>query len=273
MPKADWRKCAVCTALPTVHTRASQPETGNGSAASSCSTSPTSCFSWSRSSSASRSSSLSTWSRLTCASSSSGCRDPGHTRSGGLGKRHDGCCPTGWFGLALYQFHCADCTAVDTLDVALLTALHDHPRAGDLEVSRVLGVARGTVTARLQRLEQAGVVTGHGPDVDVEAAGFGVQAFVTLEIAQGALDAVRHDLEAIPGVLEAHATTGQGDVLCRVAARSHEALQQVLVDLGRSPNVVRSTSVIALSVLVPFRTLPLLSAEAAPGAGRSSLSR
>jgi DNA-binding Lrp family transcriptional regulator len=158
---------------------------------------------------------------------------------------------------------------VDTLDVALLTALRDHPRAGDLELSRRTGVARGTVAARLERLEDAGVVTGHGPDVDVAAAGFGVQAFVTLEIAQGALDAVRADLEAIPGVLEAHATTGSGDVLCRVAARSHEALQQVLVELGRSPNVVRSTSVIALSVLVPWRTLPLLAAEASPGSGRS----
>src|SRR3954451_16108734 len=177
------------------------------------------------------------------------------------------------FGLALSRSCCADCSAVDSLDVALLTALREHPRAGDLELSRLLGVARGTVTARLQRLEQTGVVAGHGPDVDVAAAGFGVQAFVTLEIAQGALDAVRHDLEAIPGVLEAHATTGSGDVLCRVAARSHEALQQVLVELGRSPNVVRSTSVIALTVLVPFRTLPLLAAEAAPGAGRSSMAR
>jgi DNA-binding Lrp family transcriptional regulator len=158
---------------------------------------------------------------------------------------------------------------VDTLDVALLTALREHPRAGDLELSRLTGVARGTVTARLERLERSGVVTGHGPDVDLGAAGFGVQAFVTLEIAQGALDAVRCDLEAIPGVLEAHATTGSGDVLCRVAARSHEALQQVLVELGRSPNVVRSTSVIALSVLVPWRTLPLLRSEAAPGSGRS----
>jgi DNA-binding Lrp family transcriptional regulator len=158
---------------------------------------------------------------------------------------------------------------VDTLDVALLTALRDHPRAGDLELSRLTGVARGTVAARLERLERSGVVTGHGPDVDVAAAGFGVQAFVTLEIAQGALDAVRADLEAIPGVLEAHATTGSGDVLCRVAARSHEALQQVLVDLGRFPDVVRSTSVIALSVLVPWRTLPLLAAEASPGSGRS----
>src|SRR3954470_310122 len=112
---------------------------------------------------------------------------------------------------------------MDSLDVALLTALREHPRAGDLELSRLLGVARGTVTARLQRLEATGVVAGHGPDVDVAAGGFGVQAFVPLQNAQRALAAVRHDLEAIPGVLEAHATTGSGDVLCRVAARSHEA--------------------------------------------------
>ena len=158
---------------------------------------------------------------------------------------------------------------MDTLDVALLTALHDHPRAGALELSRLTGVARATVSARLQRLEDTGVVTGYGPDVDVGAAGFGVQAFVTLEIAQGAIDDVRHDLERIPGVLEAHATTGSGDVLCRVAASSHEGLQQILVDLNRSPAVVRSTSVVALSQLVPWRTLPLLRSAAAPGSGRA----
>src|SRR3712207_9434101 len=89
----------------------------------------------------------------------------------------------------------------------------------------------------------------------------GVQAFVTLEIAQGAIEDVRQDLESIPGVLEAHATTGSGDVLCRVAASSHEALQQTLVDLNRSPSVVRSTSVVALSQLVPWRTLPLLQSD------------
>ena len=164
-----------------------------------------------------------------------------------------------------------DRRALDELDVALLDALRGHPRAGALELSRITGVARATVSARLQRLEDAGVVTGYGPDIDVSAAGFGVQAFVTLEIAQGAIDAVQRDLEAIPGVLEAHATTGSGDVLCRVAARSHEALQQVLVELNRSSAVVRSTSVVALSQLVPWRTLPLLESEAAPGAGRSAM--
>ena len=115
------------------------------------------------------------------------------------------------------------------------------------------------------------MITGYGPDVDVRAAGFGVQAFVTLEIAQGAIEDVRQDLESIPGVLEAHATTGSGDVLCRVAASSHEALQQTLVDLNRSVSVVRSTSVVALSQLVPWRTLPLLQSEATPDAGRSGM--
>jgi DNA-binding Lrp family transcriptional regulator len=159
--------------------------------------------------------------------------------------------------------------SLDDLDVALLTALEEHPRAGFLELSRITGVARATVSARLQRLEEAGVVTGYGPEIDVSAAGFGVEAFVTLEIAQGALDDVRHHLEAIPGVLEAHATTGSGDVLVRVAAASHEALQEILLELGRSATVVRSTSVIALSVLVPRRTLPLLRSGAVPGSGRS----
>ena len=114
----------------------------------------------------------------------------------------------------------ADKRTLDALDVALLRALREHPRAGALELSRITGVARATVSARLQRLEDGGVITGYGPDIDVTAAGFGVQAFVTLEIAQGAIEDVQRDLENIPGLLEAHATTGSGDVLCRVAGSS-----------------------------------------------------
>jgi DNA-binding Lrp family transcriptional regulator len=173
----------------------------------------------------------------------------------------------------LHSYRMVEKRSLDTLDVSLIAVLQEHPRAGALELSRITGVARATVSARLQRLEDGGVITGYGPDVDVGAAGFGVEAFVTLEIAQGAIEDVQRDLEAIPGLLEAHATTGSGDVLCRVAAESHEALQQVLVDLNRSPAVVRSTSVVALSQLVPWRTLPLLRSRAAPGAGRARPTR
>lgn len=153
---------------------------------------------------------------------------------------------------------------LDTLDVALLRAVHDNPRAGVLELARLTGVARATVGARMSRWEADGVVTGYGPDVDVTRAGYPVQAFVTLEIAQGGLDDAGRDLAAIPGVLEAYATTGSGDVLARLAATSHEDLQQILLEISRSPVVVRSTSVVVLSVVVPARTLPLLEHTARP---------
>ena len=148
--------------------------------------------------------------------------------------------------------------SLDELDLALLTALREQPRAGALELSRLLRVARATVSARLRRLEEGGVITGYGPDVDLAAAGYPVQAFVTLEIAQGALEQIAHELEAIPGVVEAYATTGTGDVLCRIAAASHEDLQATLLLLNNSTAIDRSTSVICLSTVVPRRVMPLL---------------
>ncbi|NKY46427.1 Lrp/AsnC family transcriptional regulator [Nocardia cerradoensis] len=147
---------------------------------------------------------------------------------------------------------------LDELDLAILTAMHDYQKAGVLELSRRTRVARATVQSRIARMEEAGVIASYDPQVDVTAAGFDVQAFVSLEIAQGALDAVTTDLEAIPGVLEAYATTGSSDVLCRIGADSHAGLQAVLLSIDRSAAVVRSHSVIVLSTVVAQRTLPLL---------------
>jgi DNA-binding Lrp family transcriptional regulator len=150
---------------------------------------------------------------------------------------------------------------LDALDVDLLRTMHENPRIGTLELARRLGVARGTVQARLDRLERAGVVTGHGPDIDLEAAGYGFQAFVSLEIAQGELTDVTAELTALPAVLEAYATTGSSDVLCRIAASSHQDLQNALLALSRSPSISRSTSVVVLSTVVPSRALPLLASD------------
>jgi DNA-binding Lrp family transcriptional regulator len=147
---------------------------------------------------------------------------------------------------------------VDQLDVALLEALQDNPRVGDLELSRITKVARATVQSRLAKLVEAGVITGFGPQIDLSAAGNTVLAFVTLEISQGSLEPVRDKLEAMPNVLEAYVTTGAADVVCKIAATTHEDLQAILLDINRSSSVARSTSVVVLSDIVKARTLPML---------------
>src|SRR5689334_5691708 len=91
---------------------------------------------------------------------------------------------------------CRGLTPMDALDVALIQALREHPRAGDLELSRRTKVARATVQSRLAKMEAAGIITGYGPDIDLAAAGHPVQAFVTLELAQGRPEVVADELEA-----------------------------------------------------------------------------
>ena len=163
----------------------------------------------------------------------------------------------------------SDEPVLDALDLALLTAMRQSPRAGILELSRMVKVARATVQSRLERMERAGVITGYGPDLDIAAAGYPVQAFVTLEIAQGSLDKLHRDLSSIPGVLEAYATTGTGDVLCRVAAASNAELQQTLLQLNGSAWVARSTSAVLLSTVVAPRAMPLLASRPRPSSTRA----
>lgn len=152
-------------------------------------------------------------------------------------------------------------TMVDRLDADLLALLHDEPRVGMLEASRRLGVARGTVQARVDRLERTGVVTGYGPDLDPAALGFSVTAFATLEIRQGAgRRRVTARLTAIPEVLEAHTISGTGDVLCRIVARDNTDLQRVIDEVVAGEDIVRTSTVIVLTTEVPYRTQPLLRA-------------
>ena len=150
---------------------------------------------------------------------------------------------------------------MDNLDGRLLALFHDEPRIGVLEASRRLGVARGTVQARLDRLDANGVVTGWGPDLQPAALGFPVTAFLTLEIRQGAgHDTVASHLSEIPEVLEAYTITGVGDMWVRTVARSNADLQRVIDRVLAGEGIVRSSTVIALATQVPYRVLPLLDA-------------
>jgi DNA-binding Lrp family transcriptional regulator len=155
---------------------------------------------------------------------------------------------------------------LDALDARIIHLFAQEPRVGVLEASRRLAVARGTVQARLDRLQARGVVTGYGPDIEPAAIGYAVTAFMTLEISQGSGHGRIEDrLAAIPELLELHTITGAGDMLCRVVARSNADLQRVVDAVLAVPGVTRTSTVIALARPIPYRTLPLVDAAASTG--------
>ncbi|WP_432106132.1 Lrp/AsnC family transcriptional regulator [Streptomyces sp. bgisy091] len=150
--------------------------------------------------------------------------------------------------------------AVDTLDTRILRLLIEQPRTSVREYARVLGIARGTLQARLDRLERDGVITGTGPSLSPAALGHPVLAFVHLEVTQGHLDEVGDALSAVPEIIEAFSTTGGGDLLTRVVARDNGHLEDVIQRLIQLPGVVRTRTEVALRERVAHRVLPLVEA-------------
>ncbi|MFI7128234.1 Lrp/AsnC family transcriptional regulator [Nonomuraea sp. NPDC050153] len=147
---------------------------------------------------------------------------------------------------------------MDDLDVRLLVTMRAHPRVGLTELARLLGVARGTVQARVEKLTARGVIEDFGPNVSPARAGYPILAFVWLQIAQGRLAEAVEALRAVPQILEVHGTSGQHDLLCRVVAHTTEHLQEIIASILASPAVRRTDTTIALSTQIPYRVEPLL---------------
>ncbi|MFD5276664.1 Lrp/AsnC family transcriptional regulator [Pseudarthrobacter sp. NPDC058362] len=148
---------------------------------------------------------------------------------------------------------------LDPTDLKILLALVRDPRIQIGELSESLGIARNTAQTRVRRLLRAGVLRPGGREVDLEAVGYDVLAFVTIEVSHRELDGVVAALRLIPQVLEVHEISGRGDVWCRVAARDTHNLQASLRQILRIKGVIRTETVLALHTHIPYRTDPLIS--------------
>ena len=130
-----------------------------------------------------------------------------------------------------------------------------------LQLAREVGVARNTAQARFDRLVTTGVITGFGPDLDLGRVGYGVAAFVSLEIAQDRRADVDGQLADIPEVVEAYMTTGPSDLLCRVVARDNDHLGQVINRILEVPGITRTTTSLVLATRIAPRNRHVLHAE------------
>lgn len=152
---------------------------------------------------------------------------------------------------------------IDKLDAAIVNLFTVEPRIGVMEVSRRLKVARATVQARLDRLHEAGAITGIVPQLNPSRFGFPVVAFCSLQISQGAghVDIARQ-LGEIPEIIDLYTVSGSSDLMANVVARSNPDLQRVIDAIMATGTILRSSSVVVLSTHFQNRTLPLMNAIA-----------
>lgn len=138
---------------------------------------------------------------------------------------------------------------LDDIDWSILEHLQDEGRAGFRELGRRVGLSAPAVTARVRRLESAGIIKGYRAVLDPLPLGLPVLAFVRVSGA-GGVEADEEFVEAVrrlPEIREVHRVTGAETYLLRILVSSVQDLERILRPLWRFGDtvtgVVMSTAV------------------------------
>ncbi|MBD3662808.1 Lrp/AsnC family transcriptional regulator [Sulfitobacter aestuariivivens] len=141
---------------------------------------------------------------------------------------------------------------LDEKDQALIAALQENARKPIADLARMLGLARTTVQARLERLERSGMIEGYTLRLGASArAPLAATALVSIEPRSGA--AVLARLKSLPGVQLVHTTSGRFDLMVQIAANTTQELDETLDRIGEARGVKSSESLIHLSTKIDRR--------------------
>jgi DNA-binding Lrp family transcriptional regulator len=117
---------------------------------------------------------------------------------------------------------------MDSTDLALIGLLRGDARASVATLARKLGVARGTVTQRMRRLEDAGLIVGYTVRLRPDAEPQTIRAWMGIAVEGNEARAVIASLLGEPGVATLHDTNGRWDLLAELRAADLQELSRVL---------------------------------------------
>ena len=147
---------------------------------------------------------------------------------------------------------------IDKLDKKILSILSKNARIPFKDVAAECGVSRAAIHQRVERLKEAGVITGSSFDINPKSLGYNTCTYIGINLERGSMyrKVVEH-LINIPEIVECHYTTGSYTMLIKVYVKDNEQLMDLLNNqLQGIPGVVSTETLISLEQSIK-RGLPI----------------
>jgi DNA-binding Lrp family transcriptional regulator len=139
----------------------------------------------------------------------------------------------------------------------VLTRLLAEGRTSFREMAHEFGTSTSTVSSRVSRLEESGVITGYHAAVNFESLGYDLTALTEVTVSKGKLPQTEKEIANLQGVCAVYDVTGHYDALIVAKFKRREDLSTFAKGLLAMPFVERAdTHVVLATVKEDFR-LPL----------------
>ncbi len=117
---------------------------------------------------------------------------------------------------------------MDATDRELLSLLRKNARTSVAILARKLSVSRGTVSNRITKLEDAGIIVGYTVRLRPDAQPHEIRAWMGVAVEGNETRAVIASLLGEPGVATLHDTNGRWDLLAELRAANLSELSRVM---------------------------------------------
>jgi Lrp/AsnC family leucine-responsive transcriptional regulator len=134
---------------------------------------------------------------------------------------------------------------LDPVDARILGALAKDARASIAELARLVGLSAPSVSERIARLEEAGVIEGYTLTISPKALGLPIAAWLRIRPVPGQLQTVMEILQGLPEIVECDRITGEDCFIARAHVRSVDELERLIDRI--IPYAMTNTSIIQSS--------------------------
>jgi len=138
---------------------------------------------------------------------------------------------------------------LDETDLSLLSLLNTDARQSQRQLARKLGVAQGTVTNRIKRLEDEGIISGYSAVLNPEKIGWTMTIMAGLRIDKGRMIDVQQRIAADPRVFAVYDVTGDWDSMVLARVKDREDLDNLTKTVFTLDGVARSFTHVVLNTV------------------------
>jgi len=150
---------------------------------------------------------------------------------------------------------------LDQTDYAMLALLQKDGRASNVKLANKLNLSETPCWRRLKRLEDVGYIKGYQANLNRQALGVEVLAFVQISFSihtDESLVAFERAIQEIPEVLFCHNISGESDYLLQVVSQSLESYEKLLRNvIRRLPGVASVKTSFSLKEIKASTLLPI----------------
>ena len=147
---------------------------------------------------------------------------------------------------------------LDDKDRSILRCLQENSRMTASEIAAVVSLSVPSVSDRIRKLVDSGVITRFGVNLDHKKLGYDLTAFIAVDSSSSErFEGFVMKARSEDCVVECHSITGEGSHLLKIRARSSSDLENRLRDIQGWPGVVRTHTMLVLSTYKENATLSL----------------